>query len=66
MKKYYPTFHLIEGDEKLAKTYVDGITSRQDAYARRKYPAHYTPYHIENNYGPGKHWDGWICWYYTK
>ena len=64
MKKYHLTYHLVEGEETQAQRYCDEIRASQDAYARRKYPAHYTPYKIKDNYGKGKDWNGYICWYH--
>lgn len=66
MVKYYLSYHLVEGEEANAIKFCDEINSGLTKYMRANHPAHYTPYYIKDNYGPGKDWDGWICWYYTK
>ena len=62
--KYHLTYNLIEGTEEYAKEFCERINANLKPYPRRRYPAHYTPYQIKDNYGPGKDWNGWICWYY--
>jgi len=64
MAKYHLTYHLIEGSKQEAQQFCENINRNATPYARRKYPAHYTPYKIENNDGNGNDWNGWICWYH--
>lgn len=64
MRKYNLAYHLVEGDEAGAARFCAEVNAAASPYVRRRYPASYTPYHIKDNYGPGKDWSGWICWYH--
>lgn len=64
MSKYYLTYKLIENDENAARLFCNDVNATATPYQRRKYPAHYTPYNIRDNYGPGMDWNGFICWYH--
>lgn len=64
MKRYRLRFHLVEGDEREARAFCERINANLNAYARRRYPAHYTPHLIRDNYGKGRDWNGFICWFH--
>ena len=65
MKRYQLRYQLIEGSETAAKAFCRRENLSATRYIRKNKPAHYAPYEIRDNYGTGKHWNGFICWYYA-
>ena len=65
-REYRLTSTLIEGREEAARARCDRLNAAASPYQRRNHPAHYCPYTIPDNYGPGRPWQGWIVWHYYK
>lgn len=62
-RRYHPAFELFKGDEEAARAFCERINKGYTPYARKYHRAHYTPYTIRDNYGPGLDWEGFIAWY---
>lgn len=63
-RRYHLGYKLIERSEDAAREFCADCNRTATPYQRKRYPAHYTPHTIRDNYGPGKDWTGFICWYY--
>ena len=63
MARYREMFHLVEGNEAAARAFCEQMNASATPYQRRRYPATYTRHVIKDNYGAGRDWIGFICWY---
>lgn len=66
MARYHLAFHLVEGDETAARVFCERENAAASPYQRRRYRATYNRHVIKDNYGAGRDWNGFICWYWYR